>query len=738
MPIARSTSTTTKRKTIIIKGYQVPPKLPPNYYDVTSRQLLDATRSILADPTTKNPTNTSLQDSYNAVVTLCSHQFGPTLYQDLVLELRCAATLLLSTSHHHRDTHHVLDYVHAQYSLFVEYLWLVKDIYLVLDRQYVWDEQDCRATKRTNHHYHHYGLVEVGLAEFATRLGVLELDSILYDEWFQQLWQDWKDPSTTTSSTSLLGSTMIMWQELQWKLSIVKKLQHDLQTSLTCVSREWQEQQHYVPESFVSFVHAQWMHVSQYWGVFLPKQWLRTLIEVHLLEPHLNTNYLLKDLDLVNLDFFAKVWFLAGRLEGGLERVVTAVVAHGKALGLAYVREVNGTPKTIIGGLLHLQDHLSTLQKSVGGGGDIPVKQIWSEVLNVDPNVAEYLAKYIDITLRNHKATPPLDAILQLFSNLQAKDIFEAFYKKDLAKRLLNQKVQSMDVERQFVSLLKVECGAGYTSKMEGMFQDVEWSRETMQRWKDSADYVSHANVEMEVQILTTGYWPVYPQYEGLVLPETLVKPQQEFWNHYKTKYQGRKIVWQYALGGCQLRFKVGEKVYDLLVSLGQSLVLLCFDQRDKWKLTEICAEIGLSDREEVKRMLQSLSMGKEGTRVLRRITKSGPLIGNDDVFVINEKFSSQHRRIKINNILWKETKEDREKVVEDVSRDRLYLIDAVLVRIMKARKTILHQELIPQVLEQVKVPAQPADIKKRIESLIEREYMERDERDRNRYNYLA
>jgi hypothetical protein len=34
--------------------------------------------------------------------------------------------------------------------------------------------------------------------------------------------------------------------------------------------------------------------------------------------------------------------------------------------------------------------------------------------------------------------------------------------------------------------------------------------------------------------------------------------------------------------------------------------------------------------------------------------------------------------------------------------------------------------------LEQGKVPAQPSDIKKRIELLIEREYMERDEKERN------
>ncbi|KAI2508978.1 cullin-like protein [Fragilaria crotonensis] len=150
-----------------------------------------------------------------------------------------------------------------------------------------------------------------------------------------------------------------------------------------------------------------------------------------------------------------------------------------------------------------------------------------------------------------------------------------------------------------------------------------------------------------------------------------------------------------------------------------------------------------MDEREEMERTLISMSAGKEQFRVLLR--KKGPtardpnvMVAPDDIFQVNKKFSSNLKRIKIPNILKKATKEERDKVVEGVSRDRLYLIDAVLVRIMKARKTILHQQLIPQVLEQVKVPAQPSDIKQRIESLIEREYMERDEKDRTRYNYLA
>jgi cullin 4 len=65
-------------------------------------------------------------------------------------------------------------------------------------------------------------------------------------------------------------------------------------------------------------------------------------------------------------------------------------------------------------------------------------------------------------------------------------------------------------------------------------------------------------------------------------------------------------------------------------------------------------------------------------------------------------------------------------------------LIDAAIVRIMKSRKTLGHRDLVGEVLNQLKFPAAGVDIKKRIESLIEREYLERTEGDRSRYNYLA
>ena len=208
-------------------------------------------------------------------------------------------------------------------------------------------------------------------------------------------------------------------------------------------------------------------------------------------------------------------------------------------------------------------------------------------------------------------------------------------------------------------------------------------------------------------------------------------------------------MSWQYALGHVVVRFKPkGESSgpkYELVVSLCQALVLLQFNDEDELTLQQLMSAVGLEDRGEMERLLLSLSLGKEGTRVLQKRDhdadkkkKTRMNVHDKDVFRVQSNFKSNTRRIRINNILMKETKEEREKTVKAVSRDRLYLIDAVLVRIMKARKTILHQQVIPQVLEQVKVPAQPADVKKRIESLIEREYFERDTNDRNQYNYLA
>jgi cullin-4 len=415
---------------------------------------------------------------------------------------------------------------------------------------------------------------------------------------------------------------------------------------------------------------------------------------------------------------------------------------------------------------------------------------------------AELLAKHVDMRFKDAKASVSPEAsstssnlfaaaiaidanesfqndVFALFRHLHSKDVFEAFYKRDLAKRLLTGRAVSTDMEWSFLTKLKAECGAAYTSKMEGMFKDMELSRDIMSSYAaySAGAATSSAGagpvgkmVDMDVQVLTTGYWPVYPKYPNLILPPELLGPRTKFENYYTEKYQGRRITWQYSLGNCIVKacFPKSAAPKELVVNMCQSLVLLCFNVgvgeiiELGLTLDDIMKKTGIDDRPELERVLQSLSMGRDGTRVLRKVdydNATQPMsssktsdsnndlakkqrvrrnVGPYDRFFFNSSFTSNQRRIRITNITMKETSEERTKTHEAVSNDRLWCIDAAVVRIMKARKAIDHRDLIGEVMAQLKFPATAADIKKRIEGLIEREYMERVEGDRSKYKYLA
>jgi len=80
--------------------------------------------------------------------------------------------------------------------------------------------------------------------------------------------------------------------------------------------------------------------------------------------------------------------------------------------------------------------------------------------------------------------TTPLNVVLTKLFLFPGKDIFEAFYKKDLAKRLLVGRSASVDAEKSMLSKLKQECGGGFTSKLEGMFKDMTHSKDLMTQFR--------------------------------------------------------------------------------------------------------------------------------------------------------------------------------------------------------------------------------------------------------------
>lgn len=339
---------------------------------------------------------------------------------------------------------------------------------------------------------------------------------------------------------------------------------------------------------------------------------------------------------------------------------------------------------------------------------------------------AEMIAKYVDLLLRSGvkafvgrtednegaeraivgdedaELAAQLENVLDLFRFIHGKDVFEAFYKKDLARRLLMGRSASADAERSMLAKLKTECGSGFTHNLERMFKDIELSKETMTSFKASRIGLDKSRgVDLNVHILSMSAWPTYLDIP-ISLPEGLAEYLEVFKDFYLAKHKGRKLMWRHALTQCVLKANFPKGKKELVVSAFQAVVLLLFNSINpvqSLSYAAIMEATGLPDRELI-RTLQSLACGKH--RVLRKHPK-GAEVNPTDTFTLNEGFKDEKFRIKVNQIQLKETKEENKETHERVAQDRQYETQAAIIRIMKARKTIKHVELIQQTIEQTK-----------------------------------
>ncbi len=172
-----------------------------------------------------------------------------------------------------------------------------------------------------------------------------------------------------------------------------------------------------------------------------------------------------------------------------------------------------------------------------------------------------------------------LDQVLDLFRFVQGKAVFEGFYKKDLARRLLMGRSASADAERSMLARLKTECGSGFTQNLEQMFKDIELGREEMQSYKDRlGDRIGYEKgVDINVNVLSAAAWPTYPDIP-VAVPPNIKRAIDDFELHYKSKHSGRKLDWKHALAHCQMRASFGKGSKELVVSSFQAIVLVLFN----------------------------------------------------------------------------------------------------------------------------------------------------------------
>jgi hypothetical protein len=166
-----------------------------------------------------------------------------------------------------------------------------------------------------------------------------------------------------------------------------------------------------------------------------------------------------------------------------------------------------------------------------------------------------------------------------------------------------------------------------------------------------------------------------------------------------------------------------------------QMVIATCFNERVNYTFKELMQRTNIPETDFKCNLIPFIS--------LKIVTKNPSIkeFNQDDVLSLNLGFKSQHYKIKMPVAHMKENKKQLEAAVtEKVDEDRRHLVEATVVKVMKTRRKLEHSKLIEETIKILSSKFQPipAQIKQRIESLIEREYLERDPEDRHFYRYVA
>jgi cullin 3 len=352
----------------------------------------------------------------------------------------------------------------------------------------------------------------------------------------------------------------------------------------------------------------------------------------------------------------------------------------------------------------------------------------FSDFINLFPRCSEYVSLFIDDNLKRGikgKTEAEIDEVLDkattLLRYIQDKDMFERYYKKHLARRLLFGKSESADVEKQMISRMKLEIGNSFTLKLEGMFKDITMSEELSSGYREhiaKLGDMDRRQIDLGINVLTSNFWPMESMGGGAAygedgarqscnFPSQIQTLQESFKKFYLKERSGRVLTWLGFLGSADMRCvfpkipgKEGvlsrERRHEITVTTYGMIIMLMFnDLADGETLSfeEIQERINVPTQD-LSRQLHTLSVVPKA-KVLNKHpnTKEPPKPG--DTFSFNAAFTSKSIKIKApvmaGNANKVEGDEERKETEDRNDEHRGNVIDTVIVRIMKYVPILFH-----------------------------------------------
>ncbi|CAB3401704.1 unnamed protein product [Caenorhabditis bovis] len=375
------------------------------------------------------------------------------------------------------------------------------------------------------------------------------------------------------------------------------------------------------------------------------------------------------------------------------------------------------------------------------------------------PKASERLARYTDGLLRKTgKGVSDVDIeeklsnAIVIFRYIEDKDVFQKYYSKMLATRLIGNYSVSMDAEETMINKLKQACGYEFTSKLSRMFLDIGLSHELSAQFEKHCESIvaDRPNppqfVPTQTLILQAGSWPlnapqialtsshhaISQELANFQLPRVLESSVHELEKFYTSKHNGRKLTWLWNMSQGDVRLTYLDKNYVVSMYIYQLAVTLCFDRDDVLTVKDISDRVGIR--------------GDYLLKTIRTIMDASIFTCEDSTLTVDSRIrlnlSMTSRRMKFRlqmPQINKAVEKEQESVANTVSQDRKYYMECAIVRIMKTRKVMKHNALVAEIMDQTKgrfTPDVPF-IKKSIEDLIEKMYIQRTDQN-DEYQYLA
>lgn len=517
------------------------------------------------------------------------------------------------------------------------------------------------------------------------------------------------------------------------------------------------------------------------------------------------------------------VYRLLKPIDGALKALIQQVQDRIIELGLEAMKEVktsNNPPRAFVESFIQVyKKHHDLIRKTFNSDPLFAsaLDKACSTIINYRFDLQqpcrspELLAKYCDsllrkpsnssqhggLTIKNlteSEIDEKLSQSITVFKYIDDKDVFQKFYSKSMARRLILSQLASMDAEESMINKLKLVCGYEFTAKLQRMFTGIGTSNEQGEKFNV---YLRKNNIDLglsfSIYILQNGSWPLgQSSITTFQLPEIFARSVKSFEEYYCTTFNGRVLTWLYHHCTADLKLCYTlKKQYFITMQTFHAAILLLFEDKNELTFDEIANKTELSEDQLVKHLqgfldfkilllidepkvpCESVSISSlppttstSSSANTQQVTDDKSIISKqvkrsdngsptntspynfrpETKIALNLDFSYKRAKFKITCIQrdsqYQQLKEQNEsdQTHAAVDEDRKLYIQAAIVRVMKSRKMAKHNQLVQEVINLTKshfVPSVPM-IKKCIEILIEKQYLEKNANTPDEYKYLA